>query len=159
MVDVVSKNGNLLLNVVQTPEGDLEEDVLTVLEGIALWMKDNGEAIYGSRPWHVYGEGPSLSIKQEKGGFGGLKDVRDYLPGDIRFTRKGKNLYVFAMEHPESNLEISSLPADCKIASVKMLGSKEKIKWTKTLGKLSIQLPKKMPEYSTVVFKVEMKHD
>lgn len=159
LVDVVSKNGNLLLNVVQTPEGDLEEDVLAELEGIAVWMKDNGEAIYGSRPWHVYGEGPSLSIKQEKGIFGGLKDVRSYLPGDVRFTRKGKNLYIFAMEHPDGNLEISSLPVDCKITSIKMLGSKEKIKWTRLSEKLSIQLPKKMPDYSTVVFKVEMKHD
>ena len=61
LADIVSKNGNLLLNVVQTPEGDLEPDVLKMLDGIGPWIAVNGEGIYGTRPWKVYGEGPSTS--------------------------------------------------------------------------------------------------
>jgi alpha-L-fucosidase len=67
LTDIVSKNGNLLLNIVQTPEGDLEPDVMNILEGIATWIKDNGEAIYSTRPWTVYGEGPSVTEKQAEG--------------------------------------------------------------------------------------------
>lgn len=73
LVDIVSKNGNLLLNVVQTPEGDLEEDVIAILKGIGRWMKVNGEAIYGTRPFKVYGEGNSTMSPQEKGPLEAIK--------------------------------------------------------------------------------------
>lgn len=66
LVDIVSKNGNLLINVVQTPEGDLEQDVLGILKGIGDWMNVNSEAIYDSRPWYVYGEGPSMAVKKQR---------------------------------------------------------------------------------------------
>ena len=66
LIDIVSKNGNLLLNVVQTPEGDLEPDVLNILDGIGNWIKMNGEGIYASRPWKVYGEGPSTKRATRK---------------------------------------------------------------------------------------------
>ena len=59
LVDIVSKNGNLLLNIVQTPEGDLEADVLKILDEIGEWTKVNGEGIYGSRPWKVWVEKPA----------------------------------------------------------------------------------------------------
>ena len=84
LVDIVSKNGNLLLNVVQTPEGDLEQDILDILNEIADWIPSNGEGIYGTRPWKIYGEGSS-TINQKKGRFGGVKDVRSYEADDIRF--------------------------------------------------------------------------
>ena len=157
LVDIVSKNGNLLLNVVQTPEGDLEEDVLNILDGIGKWMDVNGEAIYGTRPWSVFGDGPSLSLNQGKGHHEGVKDVRSYLPGDLRFTQKDNNLYVFAMEHPEQDMIIKSFPADKNIKSIKMLGSKEKIRWEKTAYGLKISVPQNMPDFNTVVFKVSMK--
>ena len=92
-------------------------------------MDVNGEAIYGTRPWSVFGDGPSLSMNQGKGHHEGVKDVRSYLPGDLRFTQKDNNLYVFAMEHPEQDMIIKSFPADKNIKSIKMLGSKEKIRW------------------------------
>ena len=154
LVDVVSKNGNMLLNVVQTPEGDLEPDVLKILEGIAVWIKDNGEAIYGSRPWSVFGEGPSLQGEQEQGRFGGLRDVRKYQPGDLRFTTKKGVLYAFAMEHPQEAIKIASVTGK-KVKSVSMLGSKEKIKWSQQDGILLIEKPAKLPEYNTLVFKIE----
>ena len=157
LVDIVSKNGNLLLNVVQTPEGDLEPDVMTILEGIASWMKVNGCAIYGTRPWTVYGEGPSMKEKQEKGWFAGLKDVRSYKPGDLRFTKKGDKLYVFAMEHPQSDITIESLTGAQKVKSVKILGMKSKIKWTQAAnGQLTIKKSDQYPSYPTVVYEVKI---
>lgn len=133
LVDIVSKNGNLLLNVVQTPEGDLEQDVLDILEEIAAWIPANGEGIYGTRPWKIYGEGPSMT-KQEKGTFGGVRDVRPYLPEDIRFTVKGANLYAFCMDKPAGDINITSLGKKSsistkKVKSVVLLGSDEKLKW------------------------------
>jgi alpha-L-fucosidase len=155
LVDIVSKNGNLLLNIVQTPEGDLEEDVLQILEGIAAWIADNGDAIYGTRPWKVYGEGPS----DEKQATGYGNEVHPYQQGDLRFTVKGETLYTFSMEKPKSDIRISSLGLKTatgqKIKSISMLGSKEKIKWSQTDAEVIIQKPVQLPEYETVVFAVK----
>lgn len=161
LVDIVSKNGNLLLNVVQTPEGDLEQDVLTILEEIAVWMENNSEAIYGTRPWKIYGEGPGTK-NQEKGVFGGVKDVRPYESTDIRFTTKGETLYVFCMKNPAFDIQIASLGKDSElcgktIASVKMLGSKEKLKWNQQSEALVIQKPAKLPDWQVITLKVEFK--
>lgn len=161
LVDIVSKNGNLLLNVVQTPEGDLEQDVLDILDEIAAWIPANGEAIYGTRPWKIYGEGPSTK-NQEKGVFGGVKDVRPYESADIRFTTKGDTLYAFCMQNPAGDIKITSLGKDSKVcgkqvASVKMLGSKEKLKWNQNADALVISKPAKLPDWQVVSLKVEFK--
>jgi alpha-L-fucosidase len=161
LVDIVSKNGNLLLNIVQTPEGDLEQDVMDILENIAVWMQDNSVAIYGTRPWKVYGEGPSVTGEQTKGHFGGLKDVRQYQPTDLRFTLKGKTLYTFCIEKSAGDIHIKSLglktETGAKISSVKMLGSDEKITWTQNDDEVVIKKPVKLPAYNTVVFAVKLK--
>lgn len=161
LVDIVSKNGNLLLNVVQTPEGDLEPDVMKILEEIAKWTPVNGEAIYGTRPWKIYGEGPSIK-KQEKGQFGGVKDVRPYESTDIRFTTKGETLYAFCMSSPTSDIKITSLGKTSKlsnkaIASVEILGSTEKLTWKQEADALVITKPSKLPEWQVITFKVEFK--
>jgi len=161
LVDIVSKNGNLLLNVVQTPEGDLEQDVLDILNVIADWIPDNGEAIYGTRPWKIYGEGPSTK-NQEKGVFGGVKDVRPYESNDIRFTTKGETLYAFCMKNPAGDIKIASLGKDSKIcgkqvSSVKILGSKEKLKWNQNADALVIEKSTKLPDWEVVTLKVEFK--
>jgi len=161
LVDIVSKNGNLLLNVVQTPEGDLEQDVLDILEEIASWIAVNGEGIYETRPWKVYGEGPSMK-KQEKGRFGGVRDVRPYQPADIRFTSKGNTLYAFVMEKPSEDIKINSLgkrawTEPVRVRSVKMLGSDEKLKWKQEDSALVISLPARLPEWKVTGFRIELK--
>ncbi|MDR2424528.1 MAG: alpha-L-fucosidase, partial [Prevotellaceae bacterium] len=163
LIDIVSKNGNLLLNVVQTPEGDLEDDVLKILDEIARWMDINSEAIYGTRPWKIFGDGPSLSGESEKAPFGhiagGVKDVRKYRTGDLRFTVKGKKLYVFAMEPLDGDLHIKALGFKAKtgqkISSIKLLGSAEKLKWTQTDDEIVIRKPANLPDFTTVVFEVK----
>lgn len=163
LVDIVSKNGNLLINVVQTPEGDLEPDVLKIVEDIAAWMPANGKGIYDTRPWKIYGEGPStVKENQKKGQFAGLSDVRPYQTGDIRFTTKGNNLYAFCMETPQSDIKIKSLGKnstlnDKKIKSVSLLGSNQKIKWKLEDDALVITKPDNMPNWVVLSFQIELK--
>lgn len=159
LVDIVSKNGNLLLNVVQTPEGDLEQDVLNILNEIANWIAINGEAIYSTRPWKIYGEGPSTK-NQEKGHFGGVKDIRTYEATDIRFVTKGEILYAFCMNTPNGDIKISSLGKSSNlnertISSVKMLGSKSNIQWEHGPENLTIKKPSVLPAWSVIGFRIE----
>ena len=164
LIDVVSKNGNLLLNIVQTPEGDLEQDVLDILEKIAKWMEVNSKAIYNTRPWKIFGEGPSLSVSQEKSNFGNssnvVKDIRKYQSGDIRFTVKGNTLFAFYMERPAGEILVKSLGLQTetgkKIKSVKLLGSNEKIQWTQNNEAVVIQKPAHLPDFNTLVFEIQM---
>jgi len=160
LVDIVSKNGNLLINVVQTPEGDLEPDVMNILEQIADWTKTNGVGIYSTRPWKIYGEGPSTTTEQAKGMFGGLRDVRPYVPQDIRFTQKQGILYAFCMKTPTEDIHIKSLGKKSKIsaqkvASVTMLGSKVKLKWEQSEDALIIQKPVTLPKQEVVAFSIK----
>ena len=161
LVDIVSKNGNLLINVVQTPEGDLEPDVQAILGGLAAWIPANGEGIYGTRPWKIYGEGPSTKKEnQKKGTFGGLSDVRPFLPADIRFTTRGNTLFAFCMEMPEKDIVISSLGKSAgietrKIKSIKMLGSNSTLQWNQQDDALVITRPKVMPKWSVLGLKIE----
>jgi len=162
LVDIVSKNGNLLLNVVQTPEGDLEQDVIDILEEVASWTPVNGEGIYGTRPWKVYGEGPSTE-NQVKGTFGGVKDVRPYTSSDIRFTVKDNFLYAFLMEKPDREIVISSLGtnkglAAKKIKKVSILGSEEKLKWEQGKETLSVMPPSELPDWNVLALKIEFQN-
>jgi alpha-L-fucosidase len=152
LVDIVSKNGNLLINVVQTPEGDLEPDVLAILDEIGKWTPANGVGIYGSRPWKIFGEGPLTSGKQKKGQFGGLSDSQAFSSTDIRFTTKGGKLYAYCMGTPTEDIKIGSLGKssnlnDKAIAAIKMLGSKEKLVWNQQTDALVITKPAVLPEW------------
>jgi alpha-L-fucosidase len=162
LVDIVSKNGNLLLNIVQTPEGDLEPDILSILEEIAVWTSANGEGIYGTRPWKIYGEGPSTSKNQPKGQFGGLSDVRPYESTDIRFTTKGDTLYAFSLNTPANSIIINSLGKnselmESKLKSISMLGSEEKLSWKQESESLVIDLPSKLPDWNVIGLRIILK--
>ena len=164
LTDIVSKNGNLLINVVQTPEGDLEPDVLTILDEIGAWITIDGEGIYATRPWKVYGEGPSTKTEhQEKGKFDGLKDVpkRPFTQADFRFTtsKDGNTLYAFCMVAPTENLRIESLGKDSKlsqrsIASVELLGGDQPAKWEQKADALVITKPSRLPSTSAIAYKI-----
>ena len=141
LVDIVSKNGNLLLNVVLRPDGTLDPEVETMLHQLADWTAVNGEAIYGSRPWLVYGEGPV----QVKGG--AFKENFKYTAKDIRFTTQGQTLYAIALGWPaENKLVIRSLAktgdaAQNLIAKVELLGHPGELKFTQTAAGLAVDLP------------------
>jgi alpha-L-fucosidase len=141
LVDNVSKNGNLLLNVVLRPDGTLDPEVETMLHQLADWTKANGEAIYSSRPWLIYGEG----AVQARGG--AMRENMTYTAKDIRFTTKGKTLYAIALGWPEDGkMTITSLaktadPAQNKITKVELLGQSGKLKFTQTADGLVVELP------------------
>jgi alpha-L-fucosidase len=143
LVDIVSKNGNLLLNVVMRPDGSLDPEVETMMYQMADWTAVNGEAIYGTRPWLVFGEGPV----QVKGG--AFKENFTYTAKDIRFTTKGKTLYAIALGWPDDGkVVIRSLAKTNdssvnKIKRVNLLGYKGKLKFTQTIEGLMVELPDK----------------
>src|SRR5258708_3405916 len=162
LADVVSKNGNLLLNVPLRGDGTMDEDERQILEGVAAWMAINFECIYGSRPWRVYGEGPSTEEKPEITRFGGAAEARTgkpYTSEDFRFTIKGKTLYAIAFEWPENGkLRVRSLAkasAERKIRSVRMLGVAKSLKWTQTADGLGVELPAVKPCDHACVLKIE----
>ena len=145
LVDIVSKNGNLLLNVVLRPDGSLDPEAETMLHELADWTAVNGEAIYGSRPWLIYGEGSSKV--ERSGNFNDTKVA--YSAKDIRFTTKGRTLYAIALGWPEeSKLTIHALAkrdngSVNKIKRVELLGYKGKLKFTQTVQGLTVELPDK----------------
>ena len=141
LVDIVSKNGNLLLNVIQRPDGSLDAEVEQLLVEVGAWMKANGEAIYGTRPWLNYGEG---ATKVDGGHF---KEDFAFSARDIRFTTKGKTLYAIALGWPENGrITIQSLaqPAGTKINQVKrvdLLGYEGKLTFIQGANGLVVTLP------------------
>jgi alpha-L-fucosidase len=141
LVDITSKNGNLLLNVVLRPDGSLDPEVETMLHQLAGWMAVNGEAIYKTRPWQVYGEGPT----RVKGG--AFKENFAYTARDIRFTTKGRTLYAIALGWPEDGkVVIKSLAKtqDAGVNQIKrvtLLGHHGKLKFSQTEEGLVVELP------------------
>ncbi len=145
LVDITSKNGNLLLNVVLRPDGSLDPEVETMLHQLADWTAVNGEAIYGTRPWLLYGEG---EVKARGGAF---KENFHYTAKDIRFTTKGKHLYAIALGWPEGGqFTIKSLASTGdatanQIQRVELLGHRGKLKFSQTVDGLVVTLPAKPP--------------
>jgi alpha-L-fucosidase len=159
LVDIVSKNGNLLLNVVQTPEGDLEPDMLKILDEIGIWTAANGEGIYGTRPWKIFGEKPD---GQEPVKLGRFDENYKLSYKDIRFTTKDGNLYAFCLGIPSEDIVIKSLGKNSKfaekqIASVRMLGSGSKVKWSQLNDRMVIRKPSEMPSWQVLGYKIEFK--
>ena len=155
LVDIVSKNGNLLLNVVQRPDGSLDPEVEKQLADLAEWNAIHGEAIFGTRPWKIFGEGP---VKAKGGTF---KEDFAYSAKDIRFTTKGPVLYAIAMGWPEDGkLLIRALakPADGKsnaIHGLTLLGSDETPVWKQTATGLEVTLPAKQVSPYCAALKIE----
>ena len=154
LVDNVSKNGNLLLNVVQRPDGSLDPEVETMLEELAKWNAVHGEAIFGTRPWLVYGES---AVKVKGGNF--HEDFR-YDAREIRFTTKGPTLYAIALGWPEDRqLVIRSLARPNgaevnKIESVSLLGNDGTLQWKQTPEALVVTLPEKKVSDYTAALKI-----
>ena len=155
LVDVVSKNGTLLLNVGPKADGAIGPEDTAVLKAIGAWMKENGEAIYDTRPWRVFGEGPT---NIEEGQFAESKE-KIYTKEDIRFTVKGDSVYAAVMAYPEDGqvtINSLSLPAFVGgIAGAKLLSTGENVAFSRDEQGLRLNGPKIKTDYP-VVFKLTM---
>ena len=153
LVDIVSKNGNLLLNVVLYPDGSLPPEMETFLSEMADWTKINGEAIFGTRPWTIYGEG---STKAKSGSF---SEGTVYTSKDIRFTRHGDDIYITTLGLPSGQIVVRALGSDSPLVSgeptqVTLLGASDPVKWSRAGDGLTITLPDTLPCKSALCFKV-----
>jgi alpha-L-fucosidase len=165
--DIVSKNGNLLLNVPVRGDGSIDEKEEKVLEGIAAWMDVNQEAIFNTRPWKTFGEGPaSEGTELHAQGFNEGKG-KPFTQADLRFTvsKDGKTLYAIVMGWPDKSLSIKSLGKkagllDESIAGVTLLGSSETIQWSQNDDQLEIKTVPSKPASEAVaaaVFKISLR--
>jgi alpha-L-fucosidase len=147
LVDIVSKNGALLLNIGPRPDGTIPEQEEEMLLEIGRWLNINGEAIYGTRPWKIFGEGPT---RIETGSFTDTKRTA-FTAQDIRFTTRQETLYATALAWPEQGrVTIKALAADAnlfgrQIGKVELLGHKEELRWRQDNAGLTIEMPAHKP--------------
>jgi alpha-L-fucosidase len=164
LADIVSKNGNLMLSVPLQRDGTPDSDEIQIVSEIGAWLKVNGEAIYATRPWKIFGEGPSTS-NAEKGHFGGQTDVQKtaFTPEDIRFTQSkdGRSVYAIVLEIPkDGQVTIKSLASDSvnwpgKIGSVRLLGAGGKLKFTRDAAGLHVTLPEVTADKIALALKIQ----
>ena len=164
MTDIVSKNGNLLLSIPLPNSGEPDWEELEVLDGITKWMNVNSEGIYGSRPWKIYGEGPSTDVTLIKTGNFNEDKRPDFTVEDVRFTTKGSTLYAFVQGWPgkeaHGNIHIKALGIDSvqepgKIQHVTLLGAKGQVKWTQEAASLKVHLPEEQISSIGIALKIE----
>jgi alpha-L-fucosidase len=152
LADIVSKNGNLLLNVVQYPDGSLPPQSEQLLAELAAWMQINSKAIHGTRPWKIHGEGPTETAA------GMFQEKADYTARDIRFTAKGDTLYAIALGEPKDVAEIASLAIGNpherrRVRQVRLLG-RGSIGFRQTRRALVIDIPASLPSRHASVFEI-----
>ena len=154
LIDIVSKNGNLLLNIGPRSDGTIPEEVQQVLLDVGTWLNVNGDAIYGTRPWRTYGEGPT---KVAAGSFHDT-DTAHYTAEDFRFTTKDHALYAIGLAWPTTGeAVIRSLAATVgsqSVQSVSLLGTDAKPTFQQRPDGLHVQLPAQPPAKYAYVLRV-----
>jgi alpha-L-fucosidase len=163
LIDVASKNGVLLLNVSPKADGTIPGNQREVLMAIGSWLGKYGEAIYDTRPWYTYGEGPTI---QPEGHFDFHREFLKikYSWKDIRYTTRDTFIYATLMGWPEKGVELDleafaadNLPGELDIASVSLMGSDEKVLWSLNDSGLHLKVPDRVPDEMAVVFKIEIR--
>src|SRR4051794_6960386 len=159
--DIVSKNGNLMLSIPVRSDGTIDDQEVKFLEELAAWMDVNREAIFGTKPWKVYGEGPS-TVPDEKKKSGNFNEGNQKYTGeDLRFTMKGDALYVILMGWPaDGKAVVKSLNSGDpqqfgKIGQVRLLGANDAVSFRQTSDGLIVDLPARRPCEHAYVLKVD----
>ena len=162
LTDVISKGANLLLSTGPLADGSLRKESLAQMSTIGKWMYINGEAIYGSKPWIVYGEDAQKKeqiIVVKKGYEDEVYDATKEVTQDIRFTTRNGYLYIIARHWEDDTVNVKTLSKQKHVVtSLQMLGTKHSIGWKQTDEGLFIQLPKHMKneKIKTYVFKIRL---
>ena len=162
LVDVVSKNGNLLLSIPMRGDGTIDEREREILEEIKAWMDQNSTSIYGTRPWKTFGEGP-LAEKSTPINAQGFNERNDYSNKDVRFAQRGDTLFATILRWPEagSRFTIRSLGSQSpyysgKVKKVTLLGY-GKVKFSQNAEGLTVTLPKEPCNRIAPVFSIAFK--
>ncbi len=163
LADIVSKNGNLLLNVPVRGDGSIDDKAEAVLEGIAAWMAVNSEAIYDTRPWTSFGEGPaSEGVALSAQGFNEGKG-KPFTAADVRYTfsKDGRTLYIIRFGAPAEPLRLAALGnsalRDLAPASLELIGSAEPVTWSRLDDALVIDPHQAKPVAdAAVVYRVRL---
>jgi len=134
LVDIVSKGGNFLLNIGPSPTGELDANAYQRLKEIGAWIKINGEAIYGSRMFTVFGEGDKIRFTQSKDGL---------------------TKYIFMLDYPTDKLLLTKMQF-YKNASLQLVGSKTKLKWAKDINGVSISIPQNLKSVTDYVWVIKV---
>jgi alpha-L-fucosidase len=151
LIDIASKNGTMLLNILQRPDGSVDDETLFILKELASWTSCCGEGLYGTRPWKTFGEGFS-TVHIE----GFKEEAVAWTELDLRFTQKKNTVYAFIMKAPQNRtVVIRSFSPDDRIKSVKLLGAGE-VNFSMNFGVLTVKLPEKLPTEYTNCLAVEM---
>jgi alpha-L-fucosidase len=153
LVDVVSKNGTLLLSIPQRGDGTIDDREVAFLQGLAQWTKVNGEGIFGSRPWLVFGEGPTQVPRGRAG-----DNVIPYTAEDMRFTTKGGKLYLFLLAESTGPVAVKSLglesPTGRRVKEIALVGSAESVRWQQAGVALTIEPPAVRPSADVISYRV-----
>lgn len=163
LVDVVSKNGNLLLSVPLRGDGSPDETELAVVRKIGEWMAINSESIYETRPWRIFGEGPGAEGKNPINAQGFNENGLRYGPEDLRFVQKGDNtIYVTVLGVPQKDITVKALGAKTgynsrRIRNISMLGSEKEVSWSQGADSLTIACPTEVPCTEAIVYKITLK--
>jgi alpha-L-fucosidase len=160
LVDIVSRNGNLMLNIPLPNSGEPDYEERVILDEITKWMAINSEGIYGTRPWKIFGDGPVASAPASERGTRFNEAGRKELTADeVRFTTKGDTLYAFIMGWPEKlalikPLATSSPLSPPKIRNVELLGYKDKVTWIQDEQGLTVVMPEQKPSDYAITLKI-----
>ncbi len=157
LVDVVSKNGNLLLSVPVRADGTIDEKERAILADIKVWMNQNGESIYATRPWTTFGEGPQAENAKPLNRQGFNEDT-EYSAKDVRYVEKKGVVYATIMDWPEqSSFTFKALSAASghAVRQVRLLGY-GKVAFRQTAAGLVVTLPRQKTNAIAPVFKVKM---
>jgi alpha-L-fucosidase len=155
LIDAVSKNGNLMLNIPVRGDGSIDELERQIVVEIGVWMKLNSKSIYGTRPWKIFGEGPQQGSAGDltAQGFNEGKG-KPFTSEDIRFVQKDKKLYATVMAWPENgtviikNLGKESPYHSEKIRQIKLVSTGEKLEFKQNSNALEVYFPSQKPEAS-----------
>jgi len=160
LVDIVSRNGNLMLNFPLPNSGELDYEERVILEEITKWMAINSDGIHASRPWKIFGEGPVATAPPPREGTRFNESGRKELTADeVRFTTKGDSLYAFIMGWPEKMALIKALATTSplsppKIRNVELLGYNDKVIWTQDEQGLTVVMPEQKPCDYAITLKI-----